>query len=264
MMAELHTLTGAYAVDALPEDERALFEEHRAACLACRREVAELQATATLLGELLDQASPPDLRPRVLAQADRTRQESPATRWVDPLAGVGIGEAGTPNLRDELAARRPATPWWGSLLAPAAAVVALAVLGLSLLVANLSDRLDGAETAAAQMIEVLTSPDADTAAVDGPEGSFARIVLSPSSGRAVLLANGMEQAPDEHTYELWLLAGGRASPAGLFAVDATGRATHLVRGDLREAEAIGVTVEPAGGSPAPTTDPVMVIEFEDA
>jgi anti-sigma-K factor RskA len=264
MTAELHTLTGAYAVDALPENERGRFEEHRAECLACRHEVAELQATATLLGELLERTPPVSLRPWVLAEIDRTRQESPAGRRAGSPGRSVDSDPGRRQPRDELVARRSPAPRWSSLLAPAAAVVAIVVLGLSLLVANLSDRIDEVETAAMETMEVLTSPDAGSVTVEGPEGSLARVVMSESMGRAVFLANGMDPAPDEHTYELWLIDGDQARSVGLFDVDDTGRATQLVRGDLQRAGAIGVTVEPAGGSPAPTTEPVMLIDLENA
>lgn len=45
-----HDASAAYALHALPEDERLAFERHLEDCEACREEVAELQATAALLG----------------------------------------------------------------------------------------------------------------------------------------------------------------------------------------------------------------------
>ena len=46
---ELHTLAGAYALDALPEGDRARFERHLVRCRACAREQRELrEATARL------------------------------------------------------------------------------------------------------------------------------------------------------------------------------------------------------------------------
>ena len=46
MTPDLHTLVGPYVVDALPDDERAQFEEHLRRCAECQAEVAGLQATA--------------------------------------------------------------------------------------------------------------------------------------------------------------------------------------------------------------------------
>ena len=45
-MSDLHKLTGAYAVDALDDLERARFEQHLDECDDCRFEVAELRETA--------------------------------------------------------------------------------------------------------------------------------------------------------------------------------------------------------------------------
>ncbi|MET7439499.1 zf-HC2 domain-containing protein, partial [Streptomyces sp. NPDC005568] len=46
---DLHTLTGAYALHALSEDERGAFERHAADCEACTEEVRELTETAARL-----------------------------------------------------------------------------------------------------------------------------------------------------------------------------------------------------------------------
>ena len=53
---ELHTLTGAYAANALDAEERDRFALHLAACADCRQEVAELRATtARLAGAVFEQ-----------------------------------------------------------------------------------------------------------------------------------------------------------------------------------------------------------------
>jgi hypothetical protein len=38
----------------------------------------------------------------------------------------------------------------------------------------------------------------------------------------------------------------------------------LLEGDAAEATAAGITVEPAGGSPAPTTEPIVLFDFSEA
>lgn len=271
MSADLHELTGAYALDALPEDERARFEEHLEACAACRAEVAELQATAAGLGGLLDQPPPAGLRDRVLADIDQTPQPAPPDVVVEsgkPRGQPGIGGtssegAGGGGPADELAGRRGRRPWWAGLQSVAAAVVVILVVGVSIVIANLYDRIDELETDSAQVAEVLAAPDADTITVEGEDGSFARVVVSESRGEAVFLADGMEPVGREQTYELWLIDEAGAVPAGLFDVDEQGRATRVLAGDLQRAAAIGVTVEPAGGSPQPTSDPVMLIDLGD-
>ena len=49
MSADIHGLVGAYAVDAIDEQERSAFELHLAECPECQAEVASLQEAATQL-----------------------------------------------------------------------------------------------------------------------------------------------------------------------------------------------------------------------
>jgi anti-sigma-K factor RskA len=262
MSTDLHVLSGAYALDALSEDELAEFEAHLAECAACREEVAVMQATLGNVGAAFEEAPPAGLKDRVLARVDRTPQDAPLRSRV-PSADADASELSEGPV-DELAARRAAPPWRYGVLATAATVAAVLVVGLSVLVANLNQRIDELETATSDMSEMLAAPDAQSLAAEGPDGSFARVVMSASRGEAMFLADGMDPAPHEHTYELWLIDDEGARSVGLFDVDDTGRVTHLLRGDMERAAAIGVTVEPEGGSPEPTTDPVMLIELEEA
>ena len=48
-MSDIHALSGAYAVDALDDDERELFEQHLAVCPECRAEVRSFGETAALI-----------------------------------------------------------------------------------------------------------------------------------------------------------------------------------------------------------------------
>jgi anti-sigma-K factor RskA len=111
---------------------------------------------------------------------------------------------------------------------------------------------------------VLAAADAETLTVEGPDGSFARVVVASSRGEAVFLTDGMPETSSDEIYELWLIDDDGPAPAGLFDVDERGRATRVLTGDLAGAAAIAVTVEPAGGSPQPTSDPLMVVELDEA
>ncbi|MYS19098.1 Putative zinc-finger, partial [Streptomyces sp. DvalAA-14] len=66
-IADLHTLTGAYAVGALPDREAAEFGRHLARCQACAQEVRELRETAARLALAVAEVPPAGLRTRVLA-----------------------------------------------------------------------------------------------------------------------------------------------------------------------------------------------------
>lgn len=87
--AELHTLTGAYALQALPEAERRDFERHLGDCEACAVEVRELSETATRLGLAVARTPPPELRERVLREITDVRQDSPSGAGRPAPTGVG-------------------------------------------------------------------------------------------------------------------------------------------------------------------------------
>ena len=79
-MAELHLLTGAYALDALGDVERVGFERHLRSCGSCAAEVIEFhEVTAWLVGRLTME-SPGPLRTAVMARISGTRQLSPTGR----------------------------------------------------------------------------------------------------------------------------------------------------------------------------------------
>ena len=248
--ADLHQLTGAYALDALPDDERAAFEEHLEDCASCQQEVAEFAATAGAMGAAVAEPPPPHLKGEVMSIIATTRQERPLPRIED----VGVPSRGAP-----VVTLRPR--WLDRVMLPAAAVLAILVIGLSFVVGNLNQRLADLEASGDRVAEVVAAADLRTWEVAGPGGSTARVVFSPTRGEGFLLASGMDAAPAGSVYELWLIDDDGAHPAGLFDADDRGLVAHAITGDVLQAAAIGVTVEPAGGSPQPTSDPIMVIEL---
>ena len=78
---EIHTLAGAYALDALTEIERAAFARHVAECETCAVEVAELSETASRLSVAAWAAPPPGLRESVLREVAQTLRGSDAFRF---------------------------------------------------------------------------------------------------------------------------------------------------------------------------------------
>src|SRR3954451_16652876 len=81
-------LTGAYAADALPEDERRVFVEHLETCPSCAQEVRELTATTARLATAVTSPAPPGMRERVLTGIQQVRQVSPSTARPEPRPAV--------------------------------------------------------------------------------------------------------------------------------------------------------------------------------
>ena len=236
-MTEIHALSGAYAVDALDDIERAQFERHLAECAECRAEVASLRSTAALLAETSATAPPEGLRERVLADIGTVRPLPPA-----------VGKPTAPRRRFRLAA-----------LAAAAAVIA--VVGVGVAVTQPWDD-DTSQIQVSAVDRVLQAEDAEsyTNTIDGSE---ATLVRSPSLNQAVLVTKDMAPPPDGKVYELWLdhkQVG--MVPAGLMAQG--GEQQILLDGDPATAIGAGITVEPAGGSEEPTLPPVTLFAFEQA
>lgn len=236
-MIEIHALSGAYAVDALDDIERAQFERHLAECAECRAEVASLRDTASLLAETSAIAPPQALRERVLADITTVRPLPPAVRT-----------GGAPRRRFRLAP-----------LAAAAALIA--AVGTGVLVTQPWSE-DTSQAPVSAVDRVLQAPDAEryTQQIDGSE---ATLVRSPSLNQAVLVTKDMAPPPEGKVYELWLDHEGVGMvPAGLMADG--GEQKVLLEGDPATALGAGITVEPPGGSEEPTLPPVTLFAFEQA
>jgi anti-sigma-K factor RskA len=237
-MTEIHALSGAYAVDALDDIERAQFERHLAECAECRAEVASLRSTAALLAETTATAPPEGLREKVLADITTVRPLPPA---------VGTGAA--PRRRFRLAP-----------LAAAAALIAAVGTGVVVTQPWADDTSEAPQVSAVD--RVLQAEDAEkyTQVIDGSE---ATLVRSRSLNKAVLVTKDMAPPPDGKVYELWLDHKGVGMvPAGLMTQG--GEQQVLLEGDPATALGAGITVEPAGGSEEPTLPPVTLFAFEQA
>jgi anti-sigma-K factor RskA len=75
------------------------------------------------------------------------------------------------------------------------------------------------------------------------------------------LAN-VDPMPPNRVLEAWVQRDGDVSPVrGLFVPDRDGRATAMIP-DMHGVEAVMVTSEPAGGSAAPTSSPLVTAKIE--
>ena len=87
----------------------------------------------------------------------------------------------------------------------------------------------------------------------GAAGYVRGEVVELGNGRAVLMTEGLPAPFEGEVYEAWLLRDGVPEPAGLFESH-HGTAAMLIEGSVDEADAIAVTLEPSGGSPASTSE----------
>lgn len=245
MNADIHALTGAYALNAIPELERAAFERHLSECDACAQEVAELQATAARLGEAVAEAPRPELKAAVMARIGEIRQ-------LPPIGGDG---AQAPS------ARR--VPWSTRILGMAAAVLLVISVAMGVTLYRTQNDLTDSRAQTAAMSEILSAGDAKM--ISGSAGELSgTVVYSRERGEVLLLANGVPAAPEGKDFQVWLMGG--ATPfhsVGLISAGSDGRAAILDdTGEVASATNIGITVEPDGGSDKPSTQPIMQMDLD--
>ncbi|MFI0966322.1 anti-sigma factor domain-containing protein [Streptomyces sp. NPDC021080] len=248
--ADLHTLTGAYALHALDADERERFERHAADCADCAREVRELSAAAARLGLAATVSPDPALKDRVMRRIGAVRQEPPRTIAVTAARPFGV--------------RRPARWALAAALAAAASLGGTAVWQYERAqdarqqARGAQEQARQAERRAGQVAAVLTAPDATSRTAELAGGASGTVVVSRSRDRAVFIASRMPKPPRGKIYQLWYDDAGTMRSAGLMN---PGRTTETVplEGSVDGASGMGITVEPAGGSPAPTSAPLALL-----
>jgi anti-sigma-K factor RskA len=241
---DIHSLVGAYVLDAVDDIERAAFERHVAGCETCALEVAELRAATARLADGAWAVPPPRMREQVLARAAATRQLPP-----------GADRRGRP-------ATSPAVARWRRLAAAAAVVGVLGAGAAATTYTVQEQRLRTEQAAAAAAQEraariqaVLAAPDVTVREGEMTGGGRVRVVVSDSADAGVVvLADAPPPGPDR-AYQLWVLEGPTPISVGLLP-PGQGGATELIEG-VRGRDAFAVSLEPAGGSPAPSTTPLV-------
>ncbi|GAB2594364.1 anti-sigma factor [Pseudactinotalea suaedae] len=258
----VHALTGAYVLDALTVDEQVAFERHLAACEDCRAEVRSLRDAVVRLPEVSAMTPPPELRASVLAAISTVRPLPPlpeqTEREEEPLSSsVTPPDAAPVSLDRRRRARsaRRADRW--QLVAAAACVVALA--GVLWGALRMPDAELGREVAVVedegrtQMTALLEAPDLRVYAAEGAEGMRGTVLMSDEVGSAVVLLQDLPDLGDDEVFQAWSIAGAAPADAGVFR-SGDGSATVVLDGDVLAAEVVALTIEPTGGSPAPTGD----------
>jgi anti-sigma-K factor RskA len=239
--SEMHTLAGAFAVDALSEHERAQFQRHLEECESCSHEVRELRATAAYLGAAMAEEPPVEHKHRVMAEIHVTRQQPPHA-VPEPM---GRSRA------------RAQVPHWVLGLTAAAAVVGLALAGVFGGIAlHAQSQLTAAQqqsararTQYAPVAELLAAPDAVIAHGESSLGGGGTVVASRSLNKLIFMSSRLPEHPANGIYEAWLIsANGPPRSAGLIT-GGSGEGSLIVAGGLDGANRVALTVEQSGGSP---------------
>jgi anti-sigma-K factor RskA len=240
-MSDIHALSGAYALDALDDVERAQFAGHLATCAACSAEVHTFRETASHLAQIETLAPPAGLRTRVLADIGTVRPFPPET---SVAASAPLGAVVT--------LRRRTLP---ALVAAAVALILLAAGGAAIWHPWTDDGVTLAD-------QIVHAPDAVRITKPVPGGGSLTIVRSASLKRAVMIGDHVPEPASGTTYQLWLLQPGQGMVSAGLMPDST--EPTVLTGDAATARAAAITVEPETGSSNPTTDPIAVFPLRSS
>jgi anti-sigma-K factor RskA len=260
---DLHSLAAPYALDALEPAERVRFEKHLKGCAACAAEVRALSEDAVRLAWSTAAPAPTAMRDRVLA-AVRTTPQEPGPR----SAPQNAARARTPQLPPHVWGTQPPpsrsrAPRSRPLFVPFATATAAAALVVGSLFAvqanEAQDRLNAERAQAREIAHVLAAPDARATSGQDAQGRSIGVIASASEGRAVVTLSGYDDLPGDRVHQLWLMRpDARPRSLGLFKGD-----TPLVTSGLnKSATSLAVTVERDGGSPQPTSQPVVQLALK--
>ncbi|MGE5138095.1 MAG: anti-sigma factor domain-containing protein [Rudaea sp.] len=240
---EVQDLIPAYVLGALDPPEAARARAHLAGCAECTGVLREYQETADSLALGVPLAKlPPDLKSRTLEKA--------------------IGEGQPREEMGLIPTARRAWPHLGGaqLIAGAALVITLLTLAWSVWQ---STQFSQQLALQRDFVTVLAYAEGSALSVRGtalaPQAE-GKLYVDRDSNVAALITVQLPPLKPGQIYQLWLTqAGGQYKSGGTFTVDSSGDGWLLVRAPSRLGEyaRVEITVEPSGGSAAPTTQPLL-------
>lgn len=235
MSTDVHSLTGAFALDALGPEESEEFRRHLEACQVCLDDVRDFRRAAARMGAAEAVQPPPDLKGRVLAAAARTPQMPP--RVAEPV-GARLARAG----------RAPARLRW---LVAAAAVVAIAGGGVVGIQAVTDD-----PALAPGAVQVFEAPDARTATVETANGGKVTVGVSSERNEMAVDTRDLPDPGEGRVYQVWSVHDEQMQSAAVLSDPDSGASMELPGEDTE----VAITVEPEGGSEQPSGDPIIQVD----
>jgi anti-sigma-K factor RskA len=279
---EYKEMLAEHALGALDAAEARALDEHLAACDACRAELSQwLDTTATLAYSVKLTEPPPALRSRLLenvrakgaqTSGSTTKTSGEAHSETATTAAISSAAATKPTANVVSISERKRSSWsafqkFGALAASLAFIAFLITLfflwnrnrAMQAEMARMNRDLQSTQEQLNREREIsgmFTAPDTRVATLTGTEmapRARARLAYN-NAGSAMMIVDQLPLAPAGMDYQIWFIADGKPMPGGVFKPDATGHAEMRdhVPASARTAAAFAVTLEPQGGTSAPT------------
>lgn len=233
MEEHVFDLLPAYALGCLDREDDLQVAEHLAACRMCRGELESYRSlVADLPFAIAESDPPPGLKEAILQRAHQAK-------GIAPVA--------------------PKVPWWqrlpGLRAAPAWSLVSL-VLILVLGASNLFmwSRLTTLESRQQTSLRTVLLQGTNTA-----PNATGLLVISLDGSHGTIVVDHLPVLGESQQYQLWLIRDGKRTSGGVFSVDEKGYKGMYIKSPepLSSYTGVGITIEPAGGSPGPTGEKVL-------
>jgi anti-sigma-K factor RskA len=245
----IRDLLPGHALGCLDSHDALAVERHLPGCPACQGELEGFARVSDALATAIPVAEPPvALEERIMRSVVRSARRGTAQR--------GTARRGAARARPPLLFSRVGLARSRGLTQPAILSIA-AMIVVALLAGNILQW-----TGVIQRRGQSGSPKLMTALLAGTgdaRDAYGTVVLDPVDREGVVAVTGLPRLPGASQYQLWLIRGAERRSGGVFSVDQGGYGSLLlmVPEDFMDFSGFGVSVEPAGGSPAPTGPKVM-------
>lgn len=266
-----------YALHALPEQDADLVEQAIVRAPAEQREsmLGHIASTREVAAGLaadagLDTAPPPHLRAAILRTAAQTSVGDRGSAAGHSETDSGDASPGGAAVVDLSRARENRRPRMWTVVSSAAAAIVLVAAGVTIGRitdgASPEDSVPVASPATGSMpgevTSLLASEDLEIARGQVGTSGLATVLASRSADMAVISMTGIPEPVEGRAYQLWLMGDHDPISAGTMEAGQVGPAPSAQIDGIRGSEQIGITEEPAGGSPAPTGQVLLAIDLD--
>jgi anti-sigma-K factor RskA len=242
-----------YALGTLPAAEAQRVRNHIATCAECQAEYAALAPAAALVG--------------VSAESQGDVANSPST-LLKPRIMREIRKSAAPAKTTDLRAPSRVPAWPAYLVAAACFAIAIITslynVTLTTQLRDVQNKLAASTTRSSQLASNLADERSAISEIMSTEskhytGTDGEVVTQGS--KLYVAMHDLPAPPKGKVYQAWTLAKGAKdmAPSVTFVPDSRGVAIVSLPVDARLTNAVAVSVEPEGGSKAPTTKPVLVV-----
>lgn len=257
-------LFSGFALNALTQTERDQVLQSEANAATLEQELASLQQTAAYLALTVPEVKPPPRIKTYVMDAIRTVEQVPARVDESQCEHSATEARALLYPHNELAGSMQSVHRKSQkFFALAAGILLVASGGLGALAWNLNTQqqmdmvVQAMKSERDTMKQILSAQDMQSKSQTLDNGATIRLSYSEKSGVMAVSTHALPELPEAKGYELWLISAEKAIPAGMLDPSSTS-ATAMITGSMEGITHFGITVEPATGSPAPTTEPILL------